>query len=199
MASSTGNSPHRFSGTVDAFYDPDFTADISNKMRVPDRIVIDADRQFGPRQPPTNRFDGPDFVADIINEMRVPDQIIVCSDQESQSPRINRSDGPDLTADTRNDMRVPDQIVIAGDKEPSGRPPHLNGYDYQQSFNASTMSVNEMSDEGVALRRQLKALSRRVAAIELENQHRRQREVIVCTIGVIYFLIKGLFWAQKRF
>jgi hypothetical protein len=37
--SSSGNSPnHRFSGTIDSFYDPEFTADISNKMRVHHKI-----------------------------------------------------------------------------------------------------------------------------------------------------------------
>jgi hypothetical protein len=39
--SSSANSPnHRFSGTIDSFYDPEFTADISNKMRVPNKIIL---------------------------------------------------------------------------------------------------------------------------------------------------------------
>lgn len=37
---STVSSPARFSSDYDGFYDPNFTADISNKMRVPRRIRI---------------------------------------------------------------------------------------------------------------------------------------------------------------
>ena len=36
-------SPTRFSGDLDHFYDPNFTADISQKMRVPKRIKVDGE------------------------------------------------------------------------------------------------------------------------------------------------------------
>jgi hypothetical protein len=36
-------SPTRFSGELDHFYDPNFTADISQKMRVPKRILVDGE------------------------------------------------------------------------------------------------------------------------------------------------------------
>ncbi|CAG2184214.1 unnamed protein product, partial [Oppiella nova] len=66
----------------------------------------------------------------------------------------------------------------------------LESPEYQSYFN-SNASANDYSDESTALlRRQVKALSRRVAAIELDNQHRHQREVFIYTIGVIYFLVK---------
>ena len=41
MSGST--SPTRFSGESDHFYDPNFTAEISQKMRVPKRIKVDGD------------------------------------------------------------------------------------------------------------------------------------------------------------
>jgi hypothetical protein len=57
---------------------------------------------------------------------------------------------------------------------------------------------SDINDESVLLRRQVKALSKRIAAIEIENQQRHQREVVIYTIGVIYFFIKGFFWVQRQ-
>jgi hypothetical protein len=57
---------------------------------------------------------------------------------------------------------------------------------------------SDINDESVLLRRQVKALSKRIAAIEIENQQRHQREVVIYTIGVIYFIIKGFVWIQRQ-
>ena len=56
---SAANSPHRFSGSVDAFYDPDFTADISKKMRVPERIGVD-DREMNGQS--LSQYDDPAII-----------------------------------------------------------------------------------------------------------------------------------------
>jgi hypothetical protein len=76
MSTSSGNSPHRFSGSVDAFYDPDFTADISKKMRVPEKIMMETNSHY-------NHFDDPAIIAaksqasDRPNWMTVPERILV--------------------------------------------------------------------------------------------------------------------------
>ena len=86
--SSSANSPHRFSGSVDAFYDPDFTADISKKMRVPERIVVE-DKDMNGR--PLNHFDDPAIIA-------------------AKKQATNGSDGPDRPLW----MTVPERILVMG-------------------------------------------------------------------------------------
>jgi hypothetical protein len=66
-------SPTRFSGELDHFYDPNFTADISQKMRVPKRIRVDgeSDDQIST---------GSNWNTMLANEkfdMQVPDRILV--------------------------------------------------------------------------------------------------------------------------
>ncbi|XP_046392512.1 transport and Golgi organization protein 11 [Ischnura elegans] len=56
------------------------------------------------------------------------------------------------------------------------------------------LSVNE---EVFHLRRQVAKLHRRVMNIELDNQQRQQRETIVRTIGIAYFVIKTLLWLYR--
>ncbi|CAG2183794.1 unnamed protein product, partial [Oppiella nova] len=86
MSTSSGNSPHRFSGSVDAFYDPDFTADISKKMRVPEKIMIETNSHY-------NHFDDPAIIAaksqgsDRPNWMTVPERILVMGNDSHMSGR----------------------------------------------------------------------------------------------------------------
>ncbi|XP_071440506.1 transport and Golgi organization protein 11 [Hetaerina americana] len=59
---------------------------------------------------------------------------------------------------------------------------------------AEGLSVNE---EVFHLRRQVAKLHRRVMNMELDNQQRQQRETIVRTIGIAYFVIKALLWIYR--
>ena len=97
MSSSAANSPHRFSGSVDAFYDPDFTADISKKMRVPERIVVD-DKDMNGQS--LSQFDDPAIIAakrgrgngqgsDKPLWMSVPERILVMGSFDSLSHTLN--------------------------------------------------------------------------------------------------------------
>jgi hypothetical protein len=66
-------SPTRFSGDLDHFYDPNFTADISQKMRVPKRIKVD-----GENDDQSNA--GSNWNTVLASEkfdMHVPDRILV--------------------------------------------------------------------------------------------------------------------------
>ena len=86
MSSSAANSPHRFSGSVDAFYDPDFTADISKKMRVPERIVVD-DKD--------------------INGQPFDDPAIIAAKKQAKG-------GPGGASDKPLWMTVPERILVIG-------------------------------------------------------------------------------------
>lgn len=71
---SKATSPTRFSGDMDHFYDPTFTQEISQKMRVPKRIKVDGKTEDDVTNnvissnwnQPTDKF-----------EMHVPDRILV--------------------------------------------------------------------------------------------------------------------------
>ena len=70
---STSNTPTHFSGETDHFYDPNFTAEISQKMRVPKRINIDGVSDL----PMVNRNDFNAWMPAEKLEMNVPDKIVV--------------------------------------------------------------------------------------------------------------------------
>ena len=67
-----------------------------------------------------------------------------------------------------------------------------------QSNYTSNVSKCDSSDEMAVLKRQLRALTRRITAIEIEQQHRQQREVVLYTIGVLYLVIKGALWLNRH-
>ncbi|XP_069169040.1 transport and Golgi organization protein 11 isoform X3 [Procambarus clarkii] len=54
------------------------------------------------------------------------------------------------------------------------------------------------SEEVSLLRRQVGRLNRRVMALELDTQQRANREMIMYTLGVAYFLIKALLWLNRN-
>lgn len=66
-------SPTRFAGESDHFYDPNFTAEISQKMRVPKRIKVDGDTQdeVVSNLPANSWHNNEKF------DMQVPDRILV--------------------------------------------------------------------------------------------------------------------------
>jgi hypothetical protein len=67
-------SPTRFSGELDHFYDPNFTADISQKMRVPKRILVDGESGYD------QSSTGSNWNTVLGNEkldMHVPERILV--------------------------------------------------------------------------------------------------------------------------
>lgn len=54
------------------------------------------------------------------------------------------------------------------------------------------------SEEVLHLRRQVAKLNRRVLSIEIDNVQRQQRDKIVYSIGLAYFLIKALMWLNRN-
>lgn len=67
-------SPTRFSGDLDHFYDPNFTADISQKMRVPKRIKVDGESDNDKNNAGSNWNTA---LASEKFDMHVPDRILV--------------------------------------------------------------------------------------------------------------------------
>lgn len=70
---SNAASPTRFSGDMDHFYDPTFTQEISQKMRVPKRIKVDGETEdVVSNNLPSNTWQQPEKF-----DMHVPDRILV--------------------------------------------------------------------------------------------------------------------------
>lgn len=233
--SSNPSPAHRFSGDYDAFYDPDFTAEISNKMRVPHRIsIIDQESE---------KDVDTALARDKANErtlaMHVPDRILVRGGNQ-------HVEGRDPLPETRLEKSLelqPEPILLStpphslkldvhaypgidAEEEDGEDGEHHQGGDNRNastglrvrrkttlsklhngdiSFFNSIGSVPTtppgplcVEDELLALRRQMRTVTRRLVVIEHENQQRQQREIVLYSVGVLYFLLKGLLWLNRH-
>lgn len=225
MSSNPSPAHHRFSGDFDAFYDPDFTAEISNKMRVPHRIsVIGRD---------DDEKDIDTLLArDKLNErtlaMHVPDRILVRGGDQhiegkdllpearlekslelQQEPIMLSTPPRTLTLDMHAYPAV-DAEDEAGD---SAKPTlkvrrkttlsKLHNGDISFFSNGGSVPTTPpgplcVEDEVLALRKQIRSVSRRLIIVEQENQQRQQREIVLYSVGVLYFLLKGLMWLNRH-
>lgn len=73
---SKAQSPARFNGEADNFFDPNFTLDINNRMRVPKNIQVNGDYN----DEEINGTNGTNWSQILSNdkfEMHVPDRILV--------------------------------------------------------------------------------------------------------------------------
>ncbi|CAN8004034.1 unnamed protein product [Ixodes pacificus] len=67
-----------------------------------------------------------------------------------------------------------------------------------RSAPATPPGIPGSDDELGMLKRQIRNVSRRLVAVEQENQQRQQREVVLYSVGLLYFLLKGLFWLNRN-
>jgi len=209
-------SPTRFSGDMDHFYDPTFTQEISQKMRVPKRIKVDGETE----DIITNNLPPSSWQQNDKIEMHVPDRILVIGQDQHFGTRA-----PPRELQLENSVMPPDPGVVrvqtpprviklddhffpSADDEFSRAPPaeplpsgpvarvnHIS-----KALDISTeQSVEGMStaEEVVHLRRQLAKLNRRVMAMELNTLQQQQREKIWYAVVTAYFLIKGLMWLNR--
>ncbi|KAK3891676.1 hypothetical protein Pcinc_004427 [Petrolisthes cinctipes] len=84
---------------------------------------------------------------------------------------------------------------------PSHHLPHHPGVLMHPSVdNGGACMTTDLSpgEEVSLLRRQVGRLNRRVLALELEAQQRANREVIMYSLGVAYFIIKAILWLNRN-
>lgn len=72
------------------------------------------------------------------------------------------------------------------------------GEAYLQSFYNTNTSMSAPGGEAALLKRHLNALSRRVTALESQNHSRYQRDVVLYTIGLVYVIVRGISWLNRR-
>jgi hypothetical protein len=62
----------------------------------------------------------------------------------------------------------------------------------------SVENLSQSHDEVLHLRKQVAKLNRRLLNVEIDNLQRNQREKIACIIGVAYFVLKTIFWLNRK-
>jgi len=237
--SAISNSPSPNKRTVpvgaydnNAFYDPDFTIEISNRMRVPDKISVLPDSEI-PLADQRDRLTTGNKGKGSGEWMHVPDRILVMGGNKHAAgheplPEMKLESsilGDDhyngdavvqmMTPPRNITLNDPNYPTIEEDDKTSGDGTHILDYSsspYHKNqkvgsyggdlYGSPESNVNNSSyyavESGSAdinfLRRQIKLLGRRISVLESENQQRYHREVILCSLGVIYFILKGFSW-----
>ncbi|XP_014284481.1 transport and Golgi organization protein 11 isoform X2 [Halyomorpha halys] len=216
---SKSSTPTHFSGETDHFYDPNFTAEISQRMRVPKRINVDGVCDM----PNVNKNDFNAWMPAEKLEMHVPEKIVVAGNDDFGTRTIPREMARD------NSIMPPDPGIIRVQTPPrvitidsvyfpedayqpppayveiNHRKPHS---DADRRLDLSTASVNlnesttvaegmSLNEEVVHLRRQLAKLNRRIMSIELENMQRQTRDKVVFAVGLAYFFFKTVLWLSR--
>lgn len=219
--------PARFNGEADNFYDPNFTLDINNRMRVPKSIRVNGDHTDqdvssinGSTWNQTNSIEKLD--------MHVPDRILVAGQEQHigtkappreiilenavmpSEPGMIRVLTPPriLTLDDHYFPAVDEEdpvLLTSEEKESSKTCPQYNtevqtvkrGREQTPSYNVLDVSLSH-NDELQHLRRQVGKLNRRVMALELEMLQRQQRNKIIYALTLAYCILKTISWLNRN-
>ncbi|XP_076349796.1 transport and Golgi organization protein 11-like [Tachypleus tridentatus] len=218
---SHGTSPaHRFSGSFDTFYNPDFTAEISTKMTVPQKISLREENHTT-----VNQSVVPDEPEKLF--MHVPERILVVGgDQhvEGREPLPEMKLESSVLGEERCNIHLnspPHTLTLQEhhyptlyeegtseteqknqsrkiDLEPLPQKPIESSLALPFSPPPDGLIVKSTEEEVALLRNQVHHLSRRMLAVEQENQQIQHREVILYTMSALYFLLKGIMWLYRH-
>lgn len=225
---SKAHSPTQFNGETDNFYDPNFTLDINERMRVPKSIRVNGS-YTNEDMSGTNGSSWNQIPVEKI-EMHVPDRILVVGQEQHigtkappreitlenavllPEPEIVRIQTPPrmLTLDNHYFPAVDEEdpnLYSSSGKEISHLKPH-GQYCTEQAIvrhaREQTPSFNvhdsslPLSDEVQHLRRQVGKLNRRIMAIEQEMSQYQQKEKVLWFIMLAQILFKTLSWARSK-
>uniref|UniRef100_T1JB48 Mitochondrial fission factor n=1 Tax=Strigamia maritima TaxID=126957 RepID=T1JB48_STRMM len=218
---STLSSPARFSGDFDGFYDSNYTVDISKRMRVPHRIrVVDDDDQLS-RNTDAEKLEmfvpGRILVAgqDQHIGMKSPPRELhleksllptAASVRVQTPPRVLTLEDhpfPTVEDDSEQDFTVTSQETIPPETQ-SSRNTSTVGNEQSTSYPSSPANPVILentgcpSEELIILRRHVAKLSRRILVLENDSQQRQQKEIVIYTLGVAYFVFKTLLWFHRH-
>lgn len=204
-----------------------YTADISTKMRVPDRLMAHGENtMMGDKE--KAYMDGETYNEHLYG-MQVPDRILVAGSEghiptKSTGPRelfLERSVMPPTPENVRvqtpprsiklDDVQYPTPTASEDVKPSEQVKSRLSegvskGRDRTGSveFHDTSLRVVEGGGESLSvfeevqmMRRQIAKLNHRLMAVELENQQQQQRETVLTVLVTGYFLVKVLLWVNK--
>ena len=167
-------------------------------MRVPERILVAGnDKHVAGIQPlPELRIEssirGEDqYAADVGNtiQMMTPPRVLSLSDHAY--PSVQDEDDDTIAMRKSNTGTS----ASSGKKGPES---------WNMTMNESPNDVYNNSITGLdvgdvnVVRRQLKILNRRLTHLEQENNMRYQRELIIYSLGILYFVMKGVSWFNRK-
>jgi len=202
----------------DFYNDSAYTADISNKMRVPDRLTAHGAAPV--RNGEINYTETTN--TEHMYGMQVPDRILLNGNDQhfpaKSTPRELQLEHSVLPP-TPEHVRVqtpPRSIKLDDVAYPSAdegiqtpenyvkTKPVNNGYTTNSnSLGDLTLRSGEsteglsVNDEVQMMRRQIAKLNHRLMAVELENQQQQQREMVLTVLCSVYFLVKAVVWLNK--
>lgn len=232
-------------GAVEAashFSDAQFIEEISNKMRVPEKILpapVDAFPSKLTNEEPSRQFDK---VNNPNEWMRVPERILVAGGErhvaghkqifeaklesaflgEDPLPRVSATTAmmtPPRTITLQDhqyptvDLDEDESYLIASNNIPRGKQvtfdmsalrssdPLFSPTDaLSMSYNGDALTTPNGSADAniIACRKFIRQLSRRVTALEKDNQARSMREFLLYSLGFVFFAIKGFTWLTSR-
>nr|CAD7396988.1 unnamed protein product [Timema cristinae] len=219
-------SPTRFSGDFDHFYDPNYTADISQKMRVPKRIKVDG---LTDDENSTGMNNWSTMLANEKFDMHVPDRILVTGQDQHFGTRapprelllenaIMASDPGSVRVATPPRVITLDEHYFPTADEymslpPAPEPTHEEmtaivkpkprfNVDHRMHVRESTPPLSAgdsltTNEEVTHLRRQMAKMNRRMMALELDSLQRQQREKFLYAVGLAYFILKTVLWLGR--
>lgn len=208
---SQDHSPARNGFVAESFYDPNFTQEISTKMRVPQRIsVVDPDATK-----PIETIGEPHINTNSLF-MHVPDRILLGAGGQ-------HIEGRDFLPEAKLERNFfleepiqlsapPRTLTLSSHHFPSHDEQRKTVKFQENNFNEADLEDEKLTtsivetppgdisnrDEFSALKRQLRDTRRRLAVLEAENRERQQREVAFCSVALFYFIIKGVFWMHRN-
>jgi len=220
------STPTKFVGNYESstnHYDPDFTAEISTKMRVPDKISVIPGVELRESKIEKSQFNGDNLqqVKEKLNYMHVPDRILVVGGNKhiaGREPYLKEKGGEDsYNFDDDIELQTPPNVLTLNDIN-SQENGHVKGFNesilypneedisrndllnYNSFYNSSQNLGNQNSadDTQQIIRKQIKQLNRRVNVLEMENRNRYHREILFYALGLIYLTAKGLNWFQRK-
>lgn len=212
-------------------YDHNFTADISNKMRVPHKILVTGDGNNSGTDLPLKPMPEAEMW-EKVSHMHVPERIIMAGHEQhlglkapprelhlesitTPQPSLIRVETPPrvLTLEDHFFPTVDDDTFENDEDSNKARhnSEHCGGKHcldtLEEKTDVTSFEVRDHSyhsdvvrsptEEMLALRRKLRKLSQRVALLEQEAQQRQQRDVIVLSLSVTYFLFKVVRWLHR--
>jgi len=208
--------------TDNEFYnDSAYTADISTKMRVPDRLL--AHNGHPPGDEPTWGETNNVF---SVSSMQVPDRILIAGGEQhihgKSTPRelqLENSVMPPTPEHVR--VQTPPRSIKLDDapfpcasdtpEQPAFSPPKYYksekvnlkertlSFEPDNSMNQANDSMNlSLYDEVQRMRTQIAKLNHRLMSAELENQQQNQRWQMCSILVSTYFLAKILVWMNRN-
>ncbi|XP_038052137.1 uncharacterized protein LOC119724906 [Patiria miniata] len=197
-------------------YSTEYSTDINSKMQIPTRLSMGQPQDASFSDPDSPNMD---YMTDSpAHAMNVPERIMVAGSDthvgSRQTPRHLDLEEmtPFPTADTivglttpphtlkMEDVRFPtvgDQSVMKPDRSSMNHQRMTNGLDDTPTGPPKLLGNSSLVEGGPVLdiqglQRHLHLLTRKVRTLEENSVRRDRRELIFCTVGVVYFVYKGL-------